>query len=272
MTVPVGAIALVLVLAGFDRLLTTSRGHSFAHVRAPWLSKQRIAAYPRSAPATYAYLAILFVTTSILACLSDGAADRLLLAQSTNLDNLSDDPVRVLISSAFWIPDGRDLILSALLFTLVLAPMERRIGAWRTIGLFAIGHVGATLFTAAGLRIALRFDAVGPGVVHVRDVGTSYGFFAVAAGMTYVLTHDLRRLCAIALVTYLSITALHSGTFGDYGHLAAMALGFASYPLVTGASARIPAPIPSVRRSREKGPGAGATALFPAPAPEPSLD
>ena len=200
-------------------------------------------AFVGSSPVTYGYLAILFVTSWILAGLGDRLGDRLLLEQSTNLDNLAHDPVWVMLSSAFWIPGRSDLVISALLFTLVLAPVERRIGSWRTIGLFAIGHVGATLLTAAGLWIALQFDAVEPGVAHIRDVGTSYGFYAVAAGLTYSLVARLRRPYLAGLVGYLSIAAALSGSFGDYGHLTAMVIGFAAYPLIARASGRIQTPI-----------------------------
>jgi hypothetical protein len=209
--------------------------------RAPRL--ERGVAYVRSAPATYGYLGVLLVTGVVLARLSDPLADRLLLAQSTNLHHLAHDPVRVLFGSAFWAPGRYDLLTSAILYTLVLAPVERRIGSWRTIAVFGIGHVGATLITGAGLWVALRFDAVERSIVNVRDVGTSYGFFAVAAAMTYLLTRALRAPYAVALVAYLATTAVISGGFGDYGHLTAMALGFASYPLVSRASGPVVIPI-----------------------------
>ena len=229
-------------------------------------------AYVRSSPVTYGYLAILFVTSWILAGLGDRVGDRLLLEQSTNLDNLGHDPVRVLLSSAFWVPGRSDLVISALLFTLVLAPVERRIGSWRTMGLFAIGHVGATLLIGAGLWIALHFDAVEPNVVHVTDVGTSYGFYAVAAGMTYLLAGGLRRPYMAALVGYLSIAAALSGGFGDYGHLTAMALGFAAYPLVARASGRMPTPILGNLLKRRVASSHEAAAAFPSPAHEPRPD
>lgn len=224
----------------------------------------RARAYVRSAPATYGYLAILLVTSASLASLSDRLANRLLLEQSTNLHNLGDEPVRVLLSSAFWVPGGTDLVIGALLFSLVLAPVERRIGSWRTIALFAIGHVGATLLTAAGLWLALRADVAEQGVVHARDVGTSYGFFAVAAAMTYLLARDLRYLYAAALVGYLSVGAALSGGFGDVGHLVAMLLGFASYPLVRRGSGPVTAPILS-RPPRRRTPVAAIPAMPLAP-------
>ena len=235
---------LALAALWFDRLLSSCRLQLFAPVRALWVrTRRRLIVFVGSSPVTYGYLAILFVTSGILAGLGDRLGDRLLLAQSTNLDNLGHDPLWVMFSSAFWIPGRSGLVISVLLFTLVLAPVEQRIGSWRTIGLFAIGHVGATLLIAVGLWIALHFDAVEPGVAHVRDVGTSYGFYAVAAGLTYLLVGGLRRLYLAALVGYLSIAAALSGSFGDYGHLTAMALGFAAYPLVARTSGRMQTPI-----------------------------
>lgn len=201
------------------------------------------AAFVRSAPATYGYLAILFVTTWLLASASARLADRVLLAESTNLHHLARDPVRVLVGSAFWLSSSRDLLVSAVLFTLVLAPVERRIGAWRMGGVFAIGHVGATLLTAAGLWVALRFDAVERSVVDARDVGASYGAFAVAAALAYLLQQSLRLPYAAVLLGYVALMIPLSGTFTDYGHLLACLLGFACYPLVRRARRRLPEPV-----------------------------
>ena len=209
-----------------------------------WLwARRRSADYVRSAPVTYGYLAILCLTTWILAGLGDRVADRLLLAQSTNLHHLGHDPAWVLFSSAFWAPGEHALIISAVLFTIVLAPVERRIGSLRTIGVFAIGHIGATLITAAGLWVALRFDAVERNVVNARDVGPSYGFFAVAAAMTYLVARELRAPYAAALTGYLAASAVLSGGLGDSGHLTAAALGLASFPLARHATGPTTSPL-----------------------------
>jgi hypothetical protein len=224
------------------------------------VGKPRLFAYVRSAPVTYGYLAILLVTTCVLASTSGQVANRLLLQQSTNLHQLAHDPVRVLISSAFWLSSSSGLVVCALLFTLVLAPVERRIGSWRTSALFGLGHIGATLLTAAGLWIALHFDAAERSVVNAQDVGPSYGLFAVAGAMIWLVRADLRRPYAAALVAYVSLMAALSGSFTDYGHLIALALGIACYHLITHAPNRTPYPIgsrPPGRPTHNPGPASG---------------
>ena len=96
---------------------------------------------------------------------------------------------------------------------------------------FAIGHVGATLLVAAGLFVALRLDAVSPVVERARDVGASYGFLAVAALATYLLPRRLRLPYAAVLGGSVVLFVATSGTFTDFGHLTAVAIGLACYPL-----------------------------------------
>ena len=237
-------MALVLAVVGLDRLLSSRRLRVTRRVQPWWLgTRPRLVVFVRSAPATYTYLAVLFVTTWVLASASTRIADRLLLAQSTNLHHLANDPIRVLIGSAFWVSGSGDLLVTACLFTLVLAPLERRIGAWRMAAVFAIGHIGATLLTAGGLWAALRFDAIDRSIVNARDVGASYGFFAAAAALTYLVGPRLRRPYATVLLGYLVLMVVLSGTFTDYGHLVAGLLGLACYRLVRDALPRIAEPV-----------------------------
>ncbi|MGD0272660.1 MAG: rhomboid-like protein [Gaiellaceae bacterium] len=93
------------------------------------------------------------------------------------------------------------------LFSLVLAPVERWLGSARTAFAFAAGHVGATLLTAAGLWLALRYEVVGTYITHAIDVGASYGFFAVAAVLVFRLSGRLRVLYLAVVIGYLVIAA-----------------------------------------------------------------
>jgi hypothetical protein len=190
----------------------------------------------RSAPLTVGYLLALTATTALVSSESAEANDRLLFSFSTNLHQLVRVPVRVLVGSAFWTSGWGDLALWLVLLVAVLAPVERRLRGRRTLLAFVAGHVGATLIVAAGLWIGLRVGAVAPSVALAQDVGVSYGFFAVAALAGYALA-PRARLCYLApVVTYVAVEAAFSHTFTDFGHVAAVAIGLACYPLARGSS------------------------------------
>jgi hypothetical protein len=201
----------------------------------------------RSAPATTAYIAILSATTAVLSTLDRSAAHRLLLEVSTNLHQLAHVPVRVLVGSAFWLGGWWQLALWAGLFAAVILPVERRLGWRRTTLAFAAGHVGATLLVAAGLVVGLRLDVVDPRVVRAEDVGASYGFFAVAALGTYLLGPRARLPYLGLLGGYALLQAARSATFTDVGHLLAVAIGLACYPLAR------PSRAASARRRARRG-------------------
>ena len=78
-----------------------------------------------------------------------------------------------------------------MLFPLVLAPAERWLGTLRTIVAFFIGHVGATLITAAVLALLIHHDYLPRRLRDVVDVGSSYGFMCVAGLFTYRLPYPL---------------------------------------------------------------------------------
>jgi Rhomboid-like protein len=185
----------------------------------------------RSAPLTVGYLIVLSATTAMLSIASPDRDDRLLDAFSTNLHQLGHAPLRALVGSAFWTSGWFELAQWCVLFFAVLAPVERRLGRRRTLFAFAAGHVGATLIVAAGLWLALRLGAVAPTVAFARDVGVSYGFFSVAGLACYLLACRVRLWYLALLVGYLALAAAVSHTFTDFGHLAAVAIGLAWYPL-----------------------------------------
>jgi hypothetical protein len=185
-----------------------------------------------SAPATCACLLVLVATTAVLSSSSAHSDAKLLLAVSTNLHQLTHDPVRVLIASAFWTSGWWGLALWTALFALILAPVERRLGWRRTTMTFAAGHVGATLIVATGLWIGIQLGAADRADVLARDVGASYGFFAVAALAAYLPAHRYRIGYLAVTIGYVVAAAALFHTFTDFGHLAAVAIGLACYPLV----------------------------------------
>jgi hypothetical protein len=186
-----------------------------------------VTAWIRSAPATYVYLFTLCVTTWVLQTASGPTAHRLLLEQSTNLDRLEHEPVRVLVASAFWLPQAWELVAWAVLFTLVMAPAERWLGSRRFVLAFAAGHVGATLGTAAVLWLAIHWQFVAARLGRVQDVGASYGFFAVAAAFTLHIPRRLRLRATVVL--WAAVVGGYFATEGvsTLGHAFAVLIGYA---------------------------------------------
>jgi hypothetical protein len=185
-----------------------------------------VPAFVRRAPATYVYLFTLCVTTWVLQTASAGVARRLLLEQSTNLERLEQEPVRVLVASAFWLSASWQLLAWAALFTLVLAPAERWLGSRRWVLTFAAGHVGATLLTAGALWLAIHDRFLEARLGRVQDVGASYGFVAVAALYTFALRGRLRIAYTVVLWAGIGVGALVTEGLTTFGHAAAALLGY----------------------------------------------
>jgi Rhomboid-like protein len=190
-----------------------------------------MAAWIRTAPATYLYLLTLTVTTAVLETASEPAAHRLLLEQSTNLDRLEDDPVRVLVSSAFWLGHPVHLVGWTIAFTLILAPAERLLGTGRWIATFATGHLGATGIAAVVLWLGIHGQLLDDRLAHMQDVGASYGFLAVAGALTFSLHGRLRLAYAAVLWIAVAVDALAVEQIGAVGHAAALLLGYGCWAL-----------------------------------------
>jgi hypothetical protein len=119
-----------------------------AQERRPWLEPARKAwrwvapragTWVRSAPGTYVYLFVLLITTWVLQTSSSRVANRLLLERSTNLHQLSRDPVRVLFASGFWVSSGPELVGWIVLFCVVVAPVTLGLGWDDALASFDLG-------------------------------------------------------------------------------------------------------------------------------------
>ncbi|MFN8036163.1 MAG: rhomboid-like protein [Acidimicrobiia bacterium] len=137
----------------------------------------------RRIPLTITYVAVLVGTTITLHLLGPVQRHRVLAASSTNLHELSRVPVRVLAASALWISSGRVLPWAVLLGA-VGGALEWRVGSRSTALVFASGHVFASILVGLGLAAGIAWGIVSPSIEHVIDVGPSYGFAAIAAGLS----------------------------------------------------------------------------------------
>ena len=226
-------ILIILLGAGCLSLLRSERFEQLAPVRARWVAfEPRARTFVGTAPATFAYLFELLITTWVLQNSSTRLGNQVLLEQSTNIHELTHQPVRVVVASAFFVPDIWEFFSWLILFVAFVAPLEHRIGSARTAGIFAFGHVGSTLLTAAGLWFAIKADLIEKSVVNARDVGASYGFVALGVVVAYGLPGRMRVLGFTALVGGIGADLALTKGYTALGHVVAFALGLAIAPVV----------------------------------------
>ena len=194
--------------------------------------------YVRSAPLTFGWAAILLATTLAQHAMPEGQLAEVLVQRSTNVINLVQHPVRSLVASLFWI-DGSFWFPYLVSFALFHAQVERWLGwrRWLLIGLTV--HVVATLVSQAVLLAAVHRGIAPPIMLGVRDVGVSY----FQAAMIGVLAHHFVPRWrwvygGVALAVFVLPLVLRPG-LTTLGHLVALLVGLALFPL-TRASAAAP--------------------------------
>lgn len=196
----------------------------------PALWLRGVGSWVRSAPGTYLWLTALFVTTVIVHQMSPAFEEEFLRQRSTNIHELSQNPVRVLISSAFWI-DGGAWLPYAVLYTVFHAPAERRLGTLRWLTVAAAAHVLATLVSEGVLAWAIRHGHAPDSAANTLDVGVSYALAGVVAVLTYYVPRPWRYVYLFAVLVIYGIPLITSPTFTDVGHFTAALIGLACYPL-----------------------------------------
>ena len=184
-----------------------------------------VRAHLGAAPASTAYAFTLFVTWWTLRGVGAAVERRLIFSASTNLHNMQQNPVQVLVTSAFWTEGGFPWTTIAG-FLIVMAYAERWLGTARWILLFATGHIGATLLTITAISHAIDRGVIPVKVAVATDVGTSYGYTAVLAALAFRFRGSIRLLWASTLTVVLVVSLWVAPTFTDYGHLCAAAIGF----------------------------------------------
>ncbi|MFJ1708186.1 rhomboid-like protein [Kitasatospora sp. NPDC088346] len=213
--------------------------------------------YPTRSPLTLGYVCVLLLTHAWVGYgMSDEQSSSLLHHVSTNLTNLGDHPVTALLGSTLFfdgtLTDVASLEFPATFITLglgvcgFLAWSERRWGALRAFAVFLVGHIGATLLTAAVIGLALRRGWYDDSVRNTLDYGISYGAQAVMAASTAALPRLARLPWAAFLLAWPLGGVDWSEPIPDFttiGHLLAAALGFTL--LLTHPERRFPRPTPA---------------------------
>ncbi|WP_033416076.1 rhomboid-like protein [Streptomyces canus] len=193
----------------------------------------RVWAYVRSAPGTYVWLAVLFVTTVALHHMSPEFEVQFLRQRSTNIHELSSNPLRVLVSSAMWIDSGHWLPY-VVLYSLFHAPAERWLGTARWLAVCAAAHVLATLISEGALLWGIRHGMAPASAVNTLDIGVSYALAGVVAVLVYRIPSPWRYVYGFVVLVVYAVPLVTGRTFTDLGHFTSALIGFGCWPLVAG--------------------------------------
>ncbi|WP_406506822.1 rhomboid-like protein [Streptomyces sp. NBC_00212] len=192
----------------------------------------RLLPSPTTTPFAFGYAVLLLVTSLYTDYGDPDTVDTLLQASSTDVAHLSTTPVLAIFASALWIAGG---IASpyAVVFIFVLAALERRIGGWRTAGVFLLGHVVATLVTEVPVALSVLAGHLPESSLHRLDYGISFGLMATVGALTGLLT-PLLRWTTLTVVGALLVEDLLDMTepLAAWGHPVALLVGVACWPAV----------------------------------------
>ncbi|MBY8886716.1 hypothetical protein K7472_17850 [Streptomyces sp. PTM05] len=186
-------------------------------------------------PGTHVWLLVLAVTSGVIAVVSPGVRAFLLHHNSTNLVQLREHPLRVLVVSALWIETPSGFLVYFVFFELVHATAERWLGTWRWLTVVAVAHVGATLVSQQAVRLGIRYERLPRSMAHTVDIGVSYGLAGVAGVLTYLVPRPWRWGYAAGVLAFFGWSVVTGRTFTDLGHFTALLLGFACYALTPAA-------------------------------------
>ena len=194
----------------------------------PW----RLLPTPTGTPFTFAYAAVLALTTLITTYAAPSLVDTLLQASSTDVAHLVQTPVLVLLASALWIAGGLASPY-VICFLLVLTALERRIGGARTAVVFLLGHVLATLATEVPVGLAVLVGHLPDSSLHRFDYGISFGVAASVGALAGLLTPWLRWPLLVLFGSMLIEDLIEfTDPLSNWGHLISLAIGIATWPMI----------------------------------------
>jgi len=174
----------------------------------------------------WTFLAGVAIGDIVLATLSARQEAELLRLASTNVTNLTHDPIAVIVASAY-------LPQASLLAWLVLIPLamfgaNRALGNWRTALVCAAGHVIGTLASEGIQAYRVVHNLLPHSAGTIIDVGPSY--VVISAVVVAVLVGSwparLAALADLAILVFVGhiFSGLTSLDVAAVGHLTAMAV------------------------------------------------
>ncbi len=195
---------------------------------------------PRTNPFALGYLALLLGTTLYARFGDQDTVHRLQSLSSTDAHNLLVHPALSLVGSGLWVA-GPVWMPYFWAFALTVAPLERRIGGLRALGVFGAGHIAATLLSQAVVVAAVAAGGAETDLLDAMDIGVSYGVLTSLGALAGLLGPTGRKVAlgaGLALIGHQLLT--DPDLITSVGHPAALGVGVALWPLLRGRGPRGP--------------------------------
>lgn len=203
---------------------------------APWRWWRRVLheliPTPRATPFTFCY-GLVLIATALYADFGDEATvNQLLRDSSTDAAHLADRPLVVLVASALWIAGGW-FSFYGLAFAPILGALERRVGGLRTVAVFLLGHVLATLATELPVAGAVAAGSLPAASLHRLDYGISFGLMACLGALAGLLSHSWKwTLLSLAALMCAQDLIEFADPLASWGHPIALLTGVACQVLL----------------------------------------
>ncbi|MFE6777555.1 rhomboid-like protein [Streptomyces sp. NPDC057702] len=195
---------------------------------------------PTRTPFTFFYTVLLLATGLFVAFGEPGAVDGALQGSSSDASNLTHRPLLALAASGMWVAGGL-ASPSIVLFLFVLGALERRVGSWRAAGVFALGHVLATLFTELPIAALVASGHLPPSSLDRLDYGISYGLLTSLAALTGLFSRGIRWVVVGVLGAVLTLDLVElADPLTNWGHAFAMLIGLSCWSPLRGRATRGP--------------------------------
>jgi hypothetical protein len=208
------------------RLVSTARDRRLGKRLGSWLPTWR------TTPFTIVYLSLIAAGSVALSLLDDGDHDAVLRTSSTDVHHLSTHPIFVLVTSALWVDGIVDGLLAVLVLGVLATILERRVGTRWVVGIFASGHVVATLLTEGSIAVGVHIGLLPANAVSRIDVGASYGLAALLGATAGLLPRRVRTVGVFGAWIYLGWPIANRFDMTSWGHLIALAVGVCWWPLL----------------------------------------
>lgn len=196
-------------------------------------SVQALRAWLASAPITFVYIATWTITSVLVQGSTQGLTDLLAKAVSTNIYGIITEPLRVLFSSAFLVADNGVFFLGyVLVYALISARLEQRIGSARWLVVAVVSHAVGSLMTVAVETVLIQRDVIPEATALTTDVGVSYVMVGTCGGYLLFVSRRWRWWYVAALVAGVVLPVIMVHDIWSLGHLDATLLGLATTAVV----------------------------------------